>query len=59
MVELSKFLPENGADPNIVDVHGNSPFWTAVFNSKMPDDDQGVEVNLLKFGADSGIKNKH
>lgn len=59
MVEVSRFLLENGADPNITDVHGNSPLWTAVFNAKMPYDEQGVVVNLLKFGADPGLKNKH
>lgn len=59
LVEISQFLLENGADPNLLDVHGNPPIWTAVFNSKMPVDDQGVVVNLIKFGANPNLKNKH
>lgn len=59
LVEISKFLLESGADPDLVDAHGNPPLWTAVFNSKMPDDDQGVVVNLMKFGANPNLKNRH
>lgn len=59
LVEISRYLLENGAEPNLVDVHGNPPLWTAVFNSKMPDEDQGVVVNLMKFGANPDLKNKH
>lgn len=55
-IEVAKILLENGADPNILDEHDNSPLWTALFNSKGKFD----LVRLLRLkGADPNPKNKH
>jgi uncharacterized protein len=56
LVEIARFLLEKGANPNVQDNHGNSPLWTAVFNSK---DEKGVMDLLLKHGADADHKNKY
>lgn len=55
-VEAARILLENGADPNILDEHENSPLWTAIFNSRGKLD----LVRLLRLqGADPKPKNKH
>jgi len=59
LVDLAKYLLEMGANPNLQDIHGNYPLWTAIFNAKLPTDEQGVVKLLLKFGADPNIINKH
>ncbi|WP_440137020.1 ankyrin repeat domain-containing protein [Hymenobacter mellowenesis] len=51
----AKFL-KSGANPNAIDVHGNTPLWTAIFNSK---DEKGVVKLLLEYGANPNIVNKH
>ncbi len=56
MVDLSKYLLEKGADPNLQDIHGNTPLWTAIFNSKHQ---KGVIKILLQYGADPAIVNKY
>ena len=33
-VELAELFLEKCADTNVVDEHGNTPLWTAMFNSK-------------------------
>jgi len=56
LVKIAKYLLEKGANPNLQDIHGNSPLWTAVFNSM---DEKGVVRLLLKYGADVNLKNKY
>ena len=55
-VALAEKFLNWGADPNAADLHGNTPLWTAVFNSK---DESGVVKLLLKHGANPYIMNKH
>ena len=59
LVELANYFLEKGTDPNLQDIHGNTALWTAIFNAKLPTDEQGVVKLLLKFGADPEIINKH
>jgi ankyrin repeat protein len=59
LVELAKYFLEKGANPNLQDIHGNTPLWTAIFNAKLPTNEQGVVELLMKFGADPDIINKH
>lgn len=47
---------KNGATPNLVDSHGNSPLWTATMNVR--GDFSCIEA-LLKAGANANHKNKH
>ena len=56
MIELAKFFLEKGADPNLQDIHGNTPLWTAVFNSK---ETKEIVRLLLRYHADPNIENKH
>lgn len=46
----------NGADPNLIDLHGNGPLWTATINAR---GDFSCVVALLKAGAKAGHKNEH
>jgi ankyrin repeat protein len=55
-VALAERFLKNGADPNTTDIHGNSPLWTAIFNSK---DEKGVIKLLLMHGANPAMVNKH
>lgn len=54
--DFAELLLENKANPNTVDQHGNSPLWTAVFNSK--NDNKLVQL-LLQFNANPDLVNKH
>lgn len=55
-IEIAELLLENGANPNILDEHDNSPLWTAMFNSKGKFD----LVRLLRLnGANPNSKNKY
>ena len=55
-IEAARILLENGANPNLLDEHENSPLWTAIFNSRGKFD----LVRLLRLkGADPSPKNKH
>lgn len=58
-VKVAAFLLERGANPNVQDIHGNPPLWTAIFNAKLPTDDQGVVKLLLKHGANPDNVNNH
>lgn len=55
-IEVIKLLVEKNANPNLHDIHGNGPLWTALMNSKGKMDI--VEI-LLDAGADAKHKNKH
>ena len=59
LVEVAEFLLQKGSDPNVQDIHGNTPLWTAIFNAKLPTDEQGVVKLLLKHGADPDHVNKY
>lgn len=56
LVDIADHLLAKGANPNLVDLHGNSPLWTAVFNSKT---EMGVVQTLLLHGANPDIVNNH
>lgn len=56
LVQLAEKLLKNGADPNVTDIYGNTPLWTAILNSK---EEKGVVKLLLKHGANPDIVNKH
>ena len=45
-----------GANPNLIDLHGNGPLWTATMNAK---GEYEVVALLLKNGADPNLRNKH
>jgi ankyrin repeat protein len=53
---IADFLLTKNANPNLPDLHGNTPLWTAVMNSKT---EIGVIQTLLRHGADPNIVNKH
>jgi uncharacterized protein len=59
LVELAKYFLEKGTDPNLQDKHGNTALWTAIFEAKLPSDEQGVVKLLLRFGANPEIVNKY
>ena len=56
MTGLAKYFLEKGADPNLQDIHGNTPLWTAVFNSK---DTKDIVRLLLQSNANPDIQNKY
>jgi ankyrin repeat protein len=47
-----------GASPNLVDRHGNSPLWTAVFRSRASSNGFQILKLLLDAGANPGHRNK-
>lgn len=54
--EVASILLENGANPNILDKHANTPLWTALFTSKGNFD----LVKILRInGANPKQKNKY
>ena len=53
-VDIAAYLLERSADPNIQDIHGNSPLWTAIFNSM---DEKRVVKLLLQHGANPNLTN--
>lgn len=54
--DIASILLDNGADLEIVDAHGNTPLWTAVFNAK----GNATVANLyIQKGADLDHVNKH
>ena len=55
--EYAKLLIDNGADPNIRDVHGNIPLWTAMFNSKLVIND--TTKLLLKHNSNVELENNY
>ena len=55
-VEIAAYLLNKGANPNIQDIHGNSPLWTAIFNSM---EEKGVVKLLLQYGANIDLNNKY
>lgn len=54
--EAAEKLFDAGANPNLLDIHGNNPLWTAVFNAK--GDLRMVKLYIQK-GADLNNINKH
>ena len=56
MTSLAKYFLGKGADPNLQDIHGNTPLWTAVFNSK---DTKDIVRLLLQSNANPDIQNKY
>lgn len=59
LVDVARLLLKQGANPNVQDIHSNTPLWTAIFNAKLPTNEQGVVKLLLKHGADPDHVNKH
>ena len=54
-IEAADALLEAGASVDAVDQHGNTPLWTATFNSK----GRGELIEILRSrGADPGHRNK-
>ena len=53
---ILKLLLSCGANPDLLDLHGNTPLWTAVMNSR--GDFSAIRL-LIKNGAMVDIKNKH
>jgi ankyrin repeat protein len=59
LVDLAKYFLEKGADPNLQDIHGNTALWTAIFEARLPTDEQRVVKLLLQYGANADLINKH
>jgi uncharacterized protein len=55
-LEPAKLLIYNGASLEIADKHGNTPIWTAIFNSK---GDYSLVKLYISKGANLDIENKH
>jgi ankyrin repeat protein len=53
-IEIINLLLKNNANPNLIDIHGNSPLWTATMNARGNFD--CVEA-LLKYNARPDEKN--
>ena len=54
--ELAALLLANGASTSIVDLHGNTPLWRAVFSCRGAE--ECIKV-LLEAGADPDQPNNH
>jgi ankyrin repeat protein len=55
-IRITEILLNRGANPNLKDLHGNAPIWTAIMNSREEFD---IVKMLLKKNADIETKNKH
>jgi ankyrin repeat protein len=55
--EIVTLLLNNGADPNSVDLDGNTPIFRALFNCKGRD--TSIFDEFEKFGGNPEIKNTH
>lgn len=55
-VDIVRALLEHGANPNLVNAHGNGPLWIAVMNAK---GEFEIIKALLCAGADPVKKNLH
>jgi len=55
-IDTAKLLLDKGANINLIDIYGNPPIWTAIFNSK--GDFQLVKLYFLK-GANLDNENNH
>jgi uncharacterized protein len=55
-LETAKLLLAKGANLEITDKHGNTPLWTAIFNSK---GDYRLVKLFVTNGANLDIENKH
>lgn len=55
-IDIAELLLENGADVDVLDAHGNSPLFKAVFNSKGREE---MIKLLLKHGANKELPNNH
>ena len=53
---ITEMLLNNGANPNLTDIHGNTPIWTAIMNSK---EEFEIVKLFLENNADIETKNKH
>ena len=56
LADLAKYFLEKGADPNIQDIYGNTPLWTAIFNERQNSE---VVKLLLRHGSNPDITNKY
>jgi ankyrin repeat protein len=54
--ECAKLLIDKGANLELVDLHGNTSLWTAVFNSR---DDTRLVKLYVQHGANMDHVNKH
>ena len=54
--EVVRVLLERGANPNLVDSHGNGPLWGAVMGAR---GNFGIIQLLIAAGASTSQKNKH
>lgn len=59
LASIAKHLLQKAANPNLQDIHGNTPLWTAIFNAGVYADKQDTVKILLKAGADINVINKH
>ena len=55
--ELTRYLLDKGANPNLQDMHGNIPLWTAMFSSKLVVSDT-IKL-LLKHKSDYNLTNNY
>lgn len=53
-IDIARLLLRSGANPNLVDAHGNGPLWTAIMNAR-----GGTELiaMLVQAGADTDRRN--
>ena len=52
--EMAELLVRNGANPNLIDRHGNGPLWTAVMRAK---GENNITNLLITAGSDIHHKN--
>jgi len=56
LLEIATILLEGKAEVDSKDIHGNTPLFKAVFNSK--GNGEMIKI-LLRFGANKDLKNNH